>query len=118
PDSGRPDEVSDAEGPEDERSGGDEAARPDVDRPAEPSDDAATEQDDNEGDESRNDAADEREGQPGAKPKKSGGRPESAGKSGGNAKVTVCHKGKTLNVGAPAERAHAGHGDPAGACGR
>lgn len=32
-------------------------------------------------------------------------------------KVTVCHKGKkTLTVGAPAEEAHARHGDTPGAC--
>ena len=34
----------------------------------------------------------------------------------GGEKVTVCHKGKTLSVGAPAEPAHLGHGDDSGPC--
>jgi hypothetical protein len=39
------------------------------------------------------------------------------GGSGGQDKVTVCHKGKkTLTVGAPAKDAHLGHGDSPGAC--
>jgi hypothetical protein len=37
--------------------------------------------------------------------------------SGGQDKVTLCHKDKkTLTVGAPAQTAHLGHGDSLGAC--
>ena len=32
-------------------------------------------------------------------------------------KVTLCHKGKTLTVGVPAQAAHLRHGDTLGACG-
>jgi hypothetical protein len=35
---------------------------------------------------------------------------------GGDGKVLVCHKGKTLSVGAPALKAHLKHGDKAGRC--
>jgi hypothetical protein len=38
------------------------------------------------------------------------------GKGGGRAKVVLCHKGKTLTVGAPARAAHLRHGDNLGAC--
>lgn len=34
----------------------------------------------------------------------------------GQDKVAVCHKGKTLEVAAPAVSAHTGHGDTLGAC--
>lgn len=55
-------------------------------------------------------------------------RPDNAGKSlkagkrakleegRGAKKVSVCHKGKTLAIGAPAKRAHLRHGDVAGIC--
>jgi hypothetical protein len=36
---------------------------------------------------------------------------------GGQDKVTLCHKGKTLTVGEPAKEAHLRHGDTLGACG-
>jgi hypothetical protein len=36
--------------------------------------------------------------------------------SGGQEKVILCHKGKTLTVGAPAQAAHERHGDSLGAC--
>jgi hypothetical protein len=38
------------------------------------------------------------------------------GGSGGQGKVTLCHKGKTLTVGAPAQAAHLRHGDSIGLC--
>jgi hypothetical protein len=38
------------------------------------------------------------------------------GGSGGEDKVTLCHKGKTLTVGEPAKEAHLRHGDSLGAC--
>jgi hypothetical protein len=42
---------------------------------------------------------------------------EERGRSGGQQKVTLCHKGKkTLRVGAPALAAHERHGDYEGAC--
>ena len=44
-----------------------------------------------------------------------GDEDEEREESGGE-KVTVCHKGKTLSVGAPAEPAHLGHGDSSGPC--
>jgi hypothetical protein len=34
----------------------------------------------------------------------------------GKTKVTLCHKGKTITVGAPAAKAHLRHGDALGAC--
>ena len=34
----------------------------------------------------------------------------------GKKKVTLCHKGKTITVGAPASRAHLRHGDKLGHC--
>ncbi len=34
----------------------------------------------------------------------------------GEQKVMLCHKGKTITVGAPAAKAHFKHGDTAGAC--
>ena len=34
----------------------------------------------------------------------------------GKTKVTLCHKGKTITVGAPAAKAHMRHGDELGAC--
>lgn len=39
-----------------------------------------------------------------------------AGNGHGKAKVTICHKGTTLSVGAPAVKAHLKHGDKLGAC--
>lgn len=45
----------------------------------------------------------------------SGSEDEEHEGSGGE-KVAVCHKGKTLSVGAPAEPAHLGHGDSTGPC--
>jgi hypothetical protein len=39
-----------------------------------------------------------------------------SGKQYGKTKVTLCHKGKTLKVGAPAAKAHLRHGDKLGAC--
>lgn len=57
---------------------------------------------------------------------KSIGKPEGSGKArddeveinggGGQQKVTLCHKGKTLTVGTPAEDAHLRHGDTPGVC--
>src|ERR671921_582793 len=47
-------------------------------------------------------------------------KPEAAnnggGGSGGQDKVTLCHKNKTLTVGAQAQAAHQRHGDSLGAC--
>ena len=34
----------------------------------------------------------------------------------GKTKVTLCHKGKTITVGAPAAKAHQRHGDKLGRC--
>jgi hypothetical protein len=39
------------------------------------------------------------------------------GKGKGREKVTICHKGKTIRVGAPAVKAHFRHGDTPGTCG-
>ena len=38
------------------------------------------------------------------------------GKQYGKTKVTLCHKGKTITVGAPAAKAHLRHGDKLGRC--
>ena len=38
------------------------------------------------------------------------------GKQYGKTKVTLCHKGKTITVGAPAAKAHLRHGDKLGPC--
>lgn len=38
------------------------------------------------------------------------------GKQYGKKKVTLCHKGKTITVGAPAAKAHLRHGDTLGRC--
>ncbi len=38
------------------------------------------------------------------------------GKQYGKTKVTLCHKGKTITVGAPAAPAHLRHGDKLGPC--
>ena len=47
-------------------------------------------------------------------------KPEAAknggGGSGGQDKVILCHKNKTLTVGAQAQVAHMRHGDTLGAC--
>ena len=51
----------------------------------------------------------------GSKPESAGG--ENAGEAGDQRKVNVCHKGKTLAIGAPAQAAHLRHGDEPGACG-
>ena len=39
-----------------------------------------------------------------------------AGKQYGKQKITICHKGKTLRVAAPAWKGHQKHGDKLGAC--
>lgn len=39
-----------------------------------------------------------------------------SGKQYGKTKVTLCHKGKTITVGAPAAKAHMRHGDTLGPC--
>ena len=39
-----------------------------------------------------------------------------AGKAYGKQKLTICHKGKTLKVAAPAWKGHSKHGDKLGAC--
>ena len=39
-----------------------------------------------------------------------------SGKQYGKTKVTLCHKGKTITVGAPAAKAHQRHGDKLGRC--
>ncbi|HXH88939.1 MAG TPA: hypothetical protein VNI55_10085 [Gaiellaceae bacterium] len=39
-----------------------------------------------------------------------------SGKQYGKQKVTLCHKGKTITVGAPAAKAHLRHGDTIGRC--
>jgi hypothetical protein len=39
-----------------------------------------------------------------------------SGKQYGKTKVTLCHKGKTITVGAPAAKAHVRHGDKLGPC--
>ena len=39
-----------------------------------------------------------------------------SGPGAGRQKVILCHKGKTLTVGAPAQAAHLRHGDSLGAC--
>jgi hypothetical protein len=41
---------------------------------------------------------------------------EEHGRGWGQQKVTLCHKGKTLTVGAPALTAHLNHGDSKGVC--
>ena len=38
------------------------------------------------------------------------------GKQYGKTKVKLCHKGKTITVGAPAAKAHLRHGDHLGSC--
>jgi hypothetical protein len=38
------------------------------------------------------------------------------GEQYGKTKVTLCHKGKTIRVGAPAAKAHLRHGDHLGPC--
>jgi hypothetical protein len=42
--------------------------------------------------------------------------PPGMSERGGDQKVTLCHKGKTITVGAPAQEAHERHGDRLGAC--
>ena len=47
------------------------------------------------------------------------GKPAERGEGGlgaGRTKVVLCHKGKTLTLGAPAQAAHLRHGDSLGAC--
>ena len=39
-----------------------------------------------------------------------------SGKQYGKTKATICHKGKTIKVAAPAVKAHLRHGDRVGAC--
>ncbi|MGI9112778.1 MAG: hypothetical protein ACR2GT_11395 [Gaiellaceae bacterium] len=63
-------------------------------------------------------------GKPPGKPAKSGkpGKsakaksPSAAQYQYGKAKVTICHKGKSITVGAPAVKAHLRHGDSSGRC--
>ena len=45
-----------------------------------------------------------------------GSEAASNGEGGGQDKVVLCHKNKTLTVGAPAQAAHLRHGDSLGAC--
>ena len=59
----------------------------------------------------------------GAAPPPGKGKPAAAGKQYsppgkqyGKTKVTLCHKGKTITVGAPAAKAHLRHGDKLGRC--
>jgi len=52
---------------------------------------------------------------PNGKPEGRGNQAEH-GRGGGQQKVTLCHKNKTLTVGAPALAAHQRHGDTQGAC--
>ena len=40
-----------------------------------------------------------------------------AGVGGGKEKMTVCHKGKTITISAPAAKGHVKHGGTPGACG-
>ncbi|CAN5659140.1 hypothetical protein BH18ACT11_BH18ACT11_21920 [soil metagenome] len=44
------------------------------------------------------------------------GNEEEPGRGVGRQKVVLCHKNKTLTVGAPAQAAHLRHGDSLGAC--
>ncbi len=55
---------------------------------------------------------------PGPPEETPGGAAQNGDGGGGNGKqkVTLCHKGKTLTVGAPAQDAHLRHGDTLGAC--
>ena len=39
-----------------------------------------------------------------------------AGKAYGKTKITICHKGKTIRVAAPAWKGHQKHGDTLNAC--
>ena len=39
-----------------------------------------------------------------------------AGKAYGKTKITICHKGKTIRVAAPAWKGHQKHGDTLGPC--
>ena len=57
-------------------------------------------------------------GKPGKKHAPSGAQYQygPSGKQYGKTKVTLCHKGKTITVGAPAAKAHVRHGDTLGAC--
>ena len=41
---------------------------------------------------------------------------DTGGDRGEEEKVTLCHKGHTITVGAPAQAAHVNHGDTEGAC--
>jgi hypothetical protein len=45
-----------------------------------------------------------------------GAKPGPPGKGTGRVKVTLCHKGKTIRVAAPAVKAHLRHGDRVGRC--
>jgi hypothetical protein len=56
-------------------------------------------------------------GHPGDVKPEERGNEEEHGRGGGQQKVvTLCHKGKTITVGAPALAAHLNHGDSEGAC--
>ncbi len=56
-------------------------------------------------------------GKPPVKPGKSKkATPSAAQYQYGKTKVTLCHKGKTITVGAPAVKAHLRHGDTIGKC--
>ena len=55
-------------------------------------------------------------GKAGAAKAAKSGKMSPAKKQYGKTKVTLCHKGKTITVGAPAARAHLRHGDKLGSC--
>ena len=45
-----------------------------------------------------------------------GAEASASGKQYGKSKVQLCHKGKSITVGAPAAKAHLRHGDTLGVC--
>ena len=55
-------------------------------------------------------------GKPGKKDAPSTAQYAPPGNQYGKKKVTLCHKGKTITVGAPAAKAHLRHGDKLGPC--
>ena len=55
-------------------------------------------------------------GKPGKPGKSAKAAPAAAQYQYGKKKVTLCHKGKTITVGAPAAKAHLRHGDKLGRC--
>jgi len=52
----------------------------------------------------------------GGKGKGGKGKGGNGGNGNGQAKVTICHKGKTITVAEPAVQAHLDHGDAVGPC--